>query len=208
MTPTRASRAGLLWVALLIPSAAAAQTQIPDFEATFAEVGEFTLDDERFQSATNRTINIEDCHAYSGFEMDIKVTWTLPEYSSVIAKLDTTGQTCNSNVDEETTCFTIDTEEFDESSWSVRVNMNQLMFGDTAVDCDAPKEDDVAVRFITQGTTSDLTVYESAVDVRLDFEPPGAPELTSASGGDGRRHLQGLLDHRNPRRHEPGQRQE
>jgi len=182
--------ASLLAVAtLLAPNAFAQSGEVSGFTVSnVRELTDFTLDD-RFPETgvTERVISIDDCELYTGQRVAFDIGLDAPEAGDLIVKLNAPETTCNDNtISEETECITLEKQvDWTDTSVTFNLDMDQLMFGNSADDClSNERETTFNIFFMHQGA-SEASPASSSIPFRLDLKAPEAPEISSTGGGDG-----------------------
>ncbi len=184
---------GSLALTLAVGATATSNAAIPNFSfngITGRGALEDNLNDRLGTSSldTEHIINIEDCNAYLGGEIEVSFTIDpLPAVDSDYAiAYAAPGQTCSiSSIDveaREDACWVPETQKFlGSTTIEATIRLSDLMGGD----CDANIEDPANIYVVTQesGATS---VLSETIEVYVDLKRPTAPVIGEAEAGDRR----------------------
>lgn len=139
-------------------------------------------------NATEHVINVEDCGRYAGGELEVTFRVSpLPtgswQYAVAYAPPGKTCATTNANPEAtDGSCYVPAAQrELTETTLTFTVDLSSLMGGP----CDADVSGTARLYLILEEPTL-ATVNTETIDILVDLEPPFAPTLASATGGDGR----------------------
>jgi hypothetical protein len=177
----------------LLAAAPAARAEIPNYAFVGIE-GEGALEGQLSDrlgvtvNATSHVINVDDCERYRGGEATVTFRVSpLPagnwQYAVAYAPPGKTCATTNANPEAtDGSCFVPAAQrELTDTSISLRVDFASLI----GSDCDADTAGTAKLYLILEEPTLASVKYET-VDVLIDLEPPSAPTLDEATGGDER----------------------
>jgi hypothetical protein len=139
-------------------------------------------------NASEHIINVADCERYAGGELEVTFRVSpLPsgswQYAVAYAPPGKTCATTNANPEAtDGSCYVPAAQrELTETSITFTVDLSSLM----GSDCDAEVSGTARLYLILEEPTL-ATVNTETLDVLVDLEPPFAPTLASATGGDKR----------------------
>jgi hypothetical protein len=146
----------------------------------------------RFGTSANDTehmVNIDDCQAYAGgsatFTVRVDTAAVGYIYGVAYAGPGKTCPTTHASFDGAVTddCFVVEQDEdLPGGDFSFDVSLDWLTGGD----CDAGTSATAKIYVVIEDPNLDSTDENEQIDVIVDLDPPGAPELTAVSPGDRR----------------------
>lgn len=182
----------LACVVALGPAASDAHAEISGFSLSKIEgAGDVSLSSRFGTGATDTThmINIEDCQSYAGgsatFTMRVDNAPTGYIYGVAYAGPGKTCPTTHASFDGAVAddCFVVEQDEdLPSGEFSFDVSLDWITGGD----CGAGTQSTAKVYLVIEDPNLENTDENEQIDITVDLDPPGAPELTSVSAGDRR----------------------